>query len=247
MPPKCIKSKFIRIHLISQKDVSIFNKRGEPQMRKIAFVISAWLFIQAACVHSQPVIIQRTYFNPEHPELIDSLYQNLAHNVYVDIQAAEPDSGCYTTVFWAISSLGSDPIYPTFQVWHLTADHSNLEHLGGFFRLSGWQHHIMIFGEQGEFVFSFGLVRDLPWEFTPEELWNNMDALGCYDQDTLTFGGRVPDAEIQIPQACPWNWLPVIDGYIVALVNPITMISKSRSRRFSDQKIRRRATYCAGC
>ena len=152
-------------------------------------ILSCWVILTALTPAQlfSSVTIENTYFNPEHPELIDSLYQNLAYNVYVEFGAPMPDSGCYTTVFWAISSLGPDPIYPTFQVWHLTEDHSHLVVHGQYFYSTGWQHHVMIFAHSGTFIFRFGLVRNLPWEFTTEELWENMASVGIYDEDTLNF------------------------------------------------------------
>jgi len=190
--------------------------------RKTLFALGR-LSLLIACAQAQPsgsVHMEQTFFNPEHPELIDSSYQNMAYYTSADFTARHPEPGTSTTVYWAIKSTGPDPIYPTFQIWHLIGGSSHLEQYGGYFHSWGEGDVIMIFAFQGEFVFRFGLVYNLPWEFTTEELWENMDAVGIYEQDTLDFTWDVPDAEIHISQACPRNWLPVIDGYIDSSGHP---------------------------
>jgi len=184
--------------------------------KKTFFLLSYWSIL-AACAQAQPppsLNIACTFFNPEHPELIRNVYQNMGYHVYADYWNYAPPEGTMTTACWSIKSTGPDPVYPTFNQFVLIMDSSRHEEHNGLFHVWGAQDHGMIFAHHGIFVFRFGMVHDLPWEHTPQERWENMEATGYYDEDTLDFDWDVPDAEMQISQACPWNWLPVIDGYI---------------------------------
>jgi hypothetical protein len=195
-------------------------------MKRI-LVLSIFTFLLSLSLASQlPATsyasIERTFFSIS-PELYMGSYRNLGYNCNFEYWYRP---GTAAGRSWAIKRIDPLPeIYPTPTYmywnggeWETAYDPSQMVYITW-----GNDQWSFLFTSAGTYIFRWGVIANFPSQgWTNEDIWNNLDSVGVFDQDTVTFTFGTPDAELHIVQPCKKEWLPVVEGYIDSTGHPNT-------------------------